>query len=489
MSTKRARRRGGGKGKEANEEPAETSRPSRAASPSASAPAPRFPPCQLKHLAWARLFGLPPSSVGSPSGRRDLCDKVSEAIPVTARHGYRVARVLNRGAYGVVFVAHKPGAAEMPWAALKLQFVCPTAAKQHREACAAFGQRASPYDVVRYEALQHARVHQLLAAALASPRNAGLPIPAVPTPIAARRMIVGKRGQYPGVPPDGRRRLWVSLMELMPARSLRQTMLDAKRKGTLTAETFESVCRGIAKHLRAFHELGVTHGDLHSGNVLLDQERAAAGRPWVVFVDLERSIPREFVQQSPMVRDAKHGEGLWDVARMWDLKVFVESIVRLAESAGIYHDPVVGSSSAAATTSSSSHRRSELSATPPRQRLLRAKNLAMVVLSSYTGRRADSGGWMTGVAGNWAARAIWLKRHPAKSALPEEVAEELGGAERVVRADREEHGNFFQLLRAVQHFYTAPKRKLRAATAREGIDPAAILPDGQKRNRKRAAKD
>jgi len=448
-------------------------------SPAASAHSPpKLPPCRLHHLAWARLFGLSESAVRSPQGRKDLCDKVSEAIPITARRNYRVYKLLNRGAYGVVFVAHNERAA-IPWAALKVQFVCPTAARKDRHACAGFGQRASPYETVRYETMQHKRVYDLLEAARASPRNKGLPIPAVPAPIAGSRMIIGRKGQYPAVPPDGRRRLWISLMEFMPARSMRQTMLDAKRAGTLTAGTFESILRGVTKHLRVLHELGVTHGDLHTGNILLDQGRAAEGKPWVVFVDLERSIPMEVMQQSPMVRDAEHGDELWDAARMWDLKLLVESVVRLAESAGIYHTPQTlheGSAHTSSRTPDSMYRSSRTEA-GPEERFLRGLRLAMIVLTTYTGSRGDPNARMQNVAGNWTARALWLKNKDG-TAVPEEVAAPLGGAEEIAREDRREHRIFFDLLRHVQGFYTAPRRKPLG-----GLDPALILPPGAKRKR------
>jgi hypothetical protein len=444
--------------------------------------APEIPRCRLKHLAWARLFGLPDSAVRSPTGRKDLCDRVSEAIPVTSRANYRVHKLLNRGAYGVVFVAHNRRA-DLPWAALKVQFVCPSAAKKDRDACAGFGQRASAYSTVRYESMQHQRVFDLLQAARAVPSNKGLPLPAVPKPIASSRMIVGRKGQYPRVPPDGRRRLWVSLMEYMPARSVRQTMLEAKRTGTLTAAGFEDILRGIAKHLRVFHELGVTHGDLHTGNVLLDQARAAEGKPWVVFVDLERSIPREFMEQSPLVKDAEHAEALWDVARLWDLKLLIESVVRLAESAGIYRPessrPPQEERPASNSQSPESSYRSSQTAASAEERFRRGVRLALVVLSAYMGRRGEPNAWMQSVAGAWTARSLWLKNRASPSALPREVAEPLGGADEVLRGDRHEHRAFFDLLRHTQAFYTAPRR---AGPRRlEGLDPGAILPAGAKR--------
>jgi hypothetical protein len=467
---------------------------SRRHSPPPSPPRPSLPPCELKSLTWASMFGLDPRSVRSPEGRRDLCRAVSAAIPLTARAGYRVFRLVNRGAYGVVFAAHNPRA-RVPWAALKVQFVCPKEVKrsEDRARCGAFGQRASPYAAVRYEAMQHARVHGVLVAAAANPAMAGRALPSVPVPLGATRMLVGRRGQYPGVPPDGRRRLWVSLMEFMSGRSVRQAMQDARRRGTLTPEAFAGVCMGVADHLRAFHELGFAHGDLHTGNVLVDEERAAAGRPWVILVDLERSIPRDFFEEAPLgalglrAETAEERERLWDVARVWDLKIFVESAVRLAESVGAHRpstarpDSPAGAAAAAATSRSSRH--SSASPTPPRERFRRGVGLALQILSSYARTDAGASAWFLRAANVWTARALWLRRHPSAE-LPAEVLEELAPVAApegrpttrwVAAVDRHDHRAFFGLLRAVQGFYTTPARS-GPRRRLEGLDPALILP-------------
>lgn len=457
-----------------------------------SAPrAPSFPRCELKSLAWAQLFGIPARAVASPEGRRDLCRAISKAIPLTARRGYHVHRLLNRGAYGVVFAAHNPAAA-VPWAALKVQFVCPreVVRTEDRKRCAAFGQRASPYNVVRYEAMQHKRVHETLQALAENPAVSGrLPLPSVPIPLGAQRMVVGRKGQFKGVPPDGRRRLWVSLMEFMEGRSVRQTMHDARRRGTLTLEAFRGVCEGVLRHMRVLHTVGFTHGDLHTGNVLVDEARAAENRPWVILVDLERSVPRAFFEEAPLAAlgmDATQAEAFWDAARLWDLKLFVESCVRLAESVGAYSPSLERPATAAAGSLSSRH--SSASETPPRQRFRRALDLGRAMVLAYSGGNAAAAAWYEAVLPTWVARSLWLKRDAA-AGIPDEVAEEIAGSgsaaarEAVVRdilaRDRLEHRSFFQLLRAVQAFYTTSARR-HAARARprrlEGLDPAAILP-------------
>jgi hypothetical protein len=470
-------------------------------------PVPAFPPCELKNLAWAELFGVKPRSVAGPEGRRDLCRAVSRAIPLTARYGYHVYRLLNRGAYGVVFAAYKkPGEGEraaaepqVPWAALKVQFVCPAEVvrSEERRRCAAFGQRASPYDVVRYEAMQHERVHQVLRAAAADPTIGGrLAVPSVPIPLGAQRMVIGRRGEYRGVPPDGRRRLWISLMEFMEGRSVRQTMHDARRRRTLTLEAFRGVVVGVGQHLRVLHGLGLTHGDLHSGNVLIDEARAAVGRPWVVLVDLERSIPRDFFAEAPLaalglVDAPEEAEVLWDAARLWDLKIFIESVIRLAEGVGAY-EPSEGDMLRASGSSSPASRRSSASMTTPRQRFRRAAALARDFLRAYVGGDEEAARWYESRIPLWVARGLWLKRNPS-AALPEEVVEEVRGAgwgdpeipdvlQAVLAADRREHRAFFRLLRAVQGFYTgtgagAGARAIAAgARIAHGLDPGAILP-------------
>jgi hypothetical protein len=455
---------------------------------SSSSPRPAFPRCELKSLAWAQLFGIPARAVASPEGRRDLCRAISKAVPITARRGYHVHRLLNRGAYGVVFAAHNPAAA-VPWAALKVQFVCPreVVRTEDRKRCAAFGQRASPYNVVRYEAMQHKRVHETLQALADNPAvSARLPLPSVPIPLGAQRMVVGRKGQFKGVPPDGRRRLWVSLMEFMEGRSVRQTMQDARRRGTLTLEAFRGVCEGVLRHMRVLHTVGFTHGDLHTGNVLVDEARAAENRPWVILVDLERSIPRAFFEEAPLAAlgmDTTQAEAFWEAARLWDLKLFVESCVRLAESVGAYSPslerPAAGSLSS---------RHSSASETPPRQRFRRALDLGRAMVLAYLGGNAAAAARYEAVLPTWVARSLWLKRDAA-AGIPDEVAEEIAGSgsaaarEAVVRdilaRDRLEHRSFFQLLRAVQGFYTTSARRHAAQARRrrpEGLDPAAILP-------------
>jgi len=473
-------------------------------SPPLPEPVPAFPECELKSLAWAELFGIKPRSIAGPEGRRDLCRAVSKAIPLTARHGYHVYRLLNRGAYGVVFAAYKrPGEGEplpgpdppVPWAALKVQFVCPAEVvrSEERRRCAAFGQRASPYDVVRYEAMQHERVHQTLRAAAADPTLGGrVPVPSVPIPLGAQRLVIGRKGEYRGVPPDGRRRLWVSLMEFMEGRSIRQTMHDARRRRTLTLEAFRGVCQGVGQHLRVLHGLGITHGDLHSGNVLVDEARAAVGRPWVVLVDLERSIPRDFFREAPLAalglaETPEEADVLWDLARLWDLKIFLESVMRLAEGVGAYEPSAAGDALVAAGSATPSSRHSSASMTPPRQRFRRAADLARTFLVAYVGGDEDALRWYEARVPLWVARGLWLKRNP-DARIPGDVLEEMRGAgwgedpefgddirEAVLAADRREHRGFFRLLRAVQTFYTAPATRKGARIA-AGLDPAAVLP-------------
>jgi hypothetical protein len=426
-------------------------------------PPPPPPPCRLRSLGFAELFGLSPRSVG-----RDLCEAVTAVLPAGLRRAYRVDALLSRGAYGIVFSAHpRAGGGEAGGAAVavKVQFVCPKGVRS-RSLCAAYGQRASGYDTVRYEALQHARVYAALEQLAADPVLASLPIPAAPRPILSQRTIVGRYGQFPEVPPDGRRRLWVSAMELIRAPTLRQTMLDARRRGTITYEAFVGVCGGVLKHLRVLHDAGYTHGDLHTGNVLVDEARVLRGERWVVLIDWERSIPREFVELAPGGEEGEHSaEGraaLWDIARKWDMKVYVESVVRLAESARIY---AAGGGTSAASSGTEGPASAAASATPPRQRFRRAADLAATLLDNYFGRAgAGSQPAVLAASRQWVARALWLRGAggggdgSSEAALPTEVAEELGELRDVGRADRQQHRRFFSLLRAVQSFYTAPRR-------------------------------
>lgn len=389
---------------------------------------------------------------------------MTAVLPAALRNHYRLDSLLSRGAYGIVFSAHAKEDGEP--VAVKLQFVCPKGVRS-RSQCAAYGQRASSYDTVRYEAIQHARVYATLERLASDPVLTSLPIPAAPRPLVSQRAIVGRYGQFPDVPPDGRRRLWITVMELIHAPTLRQTMVDARRRGTMTYEAFVGVCGGVLKHLRVLHDAGYTHGDFHTGNVLVDEARALRGERWVVFIDWERSIPRDFLEVAPGDENtAEDKAALWDVARKWDLKVFIESVVRLAESARIYRS--VDSEASASSSGSPS-----ASTVAPRQRFRRAVDLAATLLEAYFGR-AGIGGQPALVAASrqWVARALWLKANVGgdsdAASLPSEVIEELGDLRDVARADRLQHRRFFSLLRAVQSFYTAPKRpRARAANRRK----------------------
>jgi serine/threonine protein kinase len=444
--------------------------------------APRSARCRLRSLAFAELFGLPRTQMGAP-----LCEAATGILPAALGKDYVLDALLSRGAYGIVFSARRrPGVSTKvqagdrsslpPRLAVKVQFVCPKGVAR-KSLCAAYGQRASGYDTVRYEALQHARVYSVLEQLAADPVLARLPLPSAPQPMLSQRVVLGKAGEFPDVPPDGRRRLWVTAMELIDAPTLRQTLLDARRRGTLTYDAFMSLCGVVLKTLRVLHDAGYTHGDLHTGNVIIDEGRVERGERWVVFIDWERSVPREFVEIAPGIEGgAEQRAALWDAARIWDLKVFVESAVRLAESARVFR----GTAGSPATSSGSSS-----SAPPsPRQRFRRAVDLATALLRNYIGSRAEgmtdaASGTLELTCRQWVARALWLK-DDSTATLPTEVAEELAaggpGAEgareaiaataAVARADRAQHRRFFSLLRAVQTFYTAPKRRRRARRGR-----------------------
>lgn len=429
------------------------------------------PRCRLSVHPWAEFFGLGRDVAGTEAGRRKLCGRVTAMIPLAARRGYRVERVLSRGAYGIVFVA--AGAPGKPPAALKLQFVCPKRMRREERArCGGYGQRASPYQTVRYEARTHADVHQVARAVQRGRASAGpeleraAPVPRVPAPIAASRLLLGRRGEFPDVPPDGRRRLWVSLMEFVPHPSLRHAVLDARDRGALSAGTFLALLGGVARHLAGMHaRLGYTHGDAHSGNFLVDLDAAAdGGAGWVHVIDLERAVPRTFLQLTPGLGTRARRRELWHALRLWDLKVFCESVVALAETARVWRPAetrrggLLGSSSAPAA--------------PPLERLRRGMVVAQAAVDAYEQawgaavdafsartRRLRSAEFSAARATAppelllaWVARSLYLK-HKTHGSIPAELeagqGAPLAGVD-VRGIDRKAHREFFALLRAAQ---------------------------------------
>jgi len=322
-------------------------------------------PCRLAVHPWAEFFGLRRDVAATEKGRRRLCRRVTDMIPSAARRGYVIERVVNRGAYGIVFVARKDQSSsplhQPSRVALKMQFVCPKKLPRgERKRCGGYGQRASLYETVRYEARTHTALYETARAAGVMESGAGeqgvaqkggkrgakhvnvprlFSLPRVPQPVTASRLILGKKGEFPGVPPDGRRRLWVSLMEFIPHPSLRMAVIEARDRGVLTASNFLALVGGVARHLAGMHAVyGYAHGDAHSGNFLVDLD--AAGRrdiaSWVYVIDLERSIPRSFLQLAPNLGSVARRKQLWTALRTWDLKVFCESAASLAETARIW---------------------------------------------------------------------------------------------------------------------------------------------------------
>ena len=479
--------------------------------------------CQVREIGWARLFGVDRELRDA----EELCSAITEAVPILPRFGYRLTRPLGRGAYGVTFVAHRRRSSRhnLPeWGVLKAQFICPTTvAARLKHKCGGYGQRANPEDTVRYESLMHHRIHAALEAeaglermgtarvqssrasadgirssrsrsaprrrspraTTARPTARSTPLPVVPRPIVSTRMVIGERGRYPDVPPDGRRRLWVTLMEKLPGLTLRDAMM--RTRDTLTPPEFVVVCRAVVRSLRRLHDLGHTHGDPHAANVMLVSEGAldpatGTAESWlpgaphrstaapaahfapsptrVALIDLERSIPRSFFAEAPTFSQLGAEVG-WETARRWDLKIFCESVVWLAETCKIYNPRAPAAPlSLAKLLVPTPTTTSEDRASDP-ERLRRGVALVMELLDAYGGM--DEGAGMD-YATTWTARSLFLKhrKHKKKkdgkrsalatTTLPRSVAAEVRGID-VVAVDREEHHRFFNLLRTVQSFY------------------------------------
>lgn len=465
---------------------------------------------------WAEFFGLRRDVAGTEAGRRKLCARVTGMIPLAARRGYQVERVLSRGAYGIVFVAQRgrraggaaaaataAGAGAAPrHVALKLQFVCPKhVGRKERGRCGGYGQRASLYETVRYEARTHAELHEVARAAATAGDDAGpppglleraAPVPRIPAPVAASRLLLGRRGDFPEVPPDGRRRLWVSMMEFVPHPSLRHAALEARDRGALTAGNFLALVGGVARHLAGMHaRLGYAHGDAHSGNFLVDLDAAGRGGSWVYAIDLERAIPRAFVQLAPGLGTRAQRLQRWRQLRQWDLKIFCESAVALAETARVWNSPTpAGTDSAAATSTSTSTSPTDL---PPMERLRRGATVAQAVADAYehgwkvareallpasAAGRDEPPLATTQLLLSWVARALYLKHRP-DGAVPEELHAAPGAPLRdadVRGVDRRAHRDFFALLRAAQSVSLARGGAARKKAGKQPSPPARRTP-------------
>lgn len=397
--------------------------------------------CKLEYYAWAPLFGLP-----TKSRVKDVCEAVSKTLPPVFRKSIRLRKVLNRGGYGIVFMGQKKRTHEK--VAVKIQFVCPKKVKDWRTKCAAFGQRAVLYDVVKYEYRIQKIVHSAMEAARKIPGNELRLIPVIPKPISGSKVLLGKKGQYPAIPPDGRRRLWVSVSEFVNGRSLREVIYDAHDDGTLTGDLFESLCKSILMFLYQFHTLGFTHGDTHSGNIMLDYDRANRGEPWLYLIDLERCIPLDYWLTGQAAGDGGSSSLVPDMLKLWDLKLFCESAAGLAESAN------VGGGSEPTPWGSSST--SPPPASPAMEQYLRCKALMLRLLGYYMKRDVSAEPWARDIVKVWTIRTLYLKRSVSMKTIPNSIQADVSEID-VERQDAMQKNNFFIVLRKVQKFYTTTR--------------------------------
>jgi serine/threonine protein kinase len=392
--------------------------------------------CNLEYYAWAPLFGLP-----SKSRVKDVCEAVSKTLPPVFRKSIRLRKVINRGGYGIVFMGQHKRTHEK--VAVKIQFVCPKKVKDWRTKCAAFGQRAVLYDVVKYEYRIQKMVHSAMEAARRVPGNELRLIPIIPKPISGSKVLLGKKGQYPTIPPDGRRRLWVSVSEYVNGRSLREVIYDAYDDHTLTGDLFESLCKSILMFLFQFHKLGFTHGDTHSGNIMLDYDRANRGEPWLYLIDLERCIPLDYFDMEATTA----GPSLIpDMLKLWDLKLFCESAAGLAESASIGggSEPTPWDNTSNPPTS------------PAMEQYLRCKALMLRLIGYYMKRDVSGEAWARDIVKVWTIRTLYLKRSVSMKTVPNSIQADVSEID-VERQDAMQKNNFFIVLRKVQKFYTATR--------------------------------
>jgi serine/threonine protein kinase len=401
--------------------------------------------CKLDFYTWAPIFGLPTRVRSS-----DVCKAVSRVMPPLVRKNIVITKVVNRGGYGIVFLARGRSKARRQGhrkeVAVKVQFVCPKKVKDWRDRCGAYGQRPLLYDTVRYETRMHKLVYNAVEAARRVPSNEHRLIPAIPEFISGSKVLLGKTGEFPTVPPDGRRRLWVSLTEFVKGKSLRQVVLDAEDSHTLTGQLLESLCKSILLFLVEFHALGFTHGDTHASNIMLDEDKAARGEPWMYLIDLERCIPTEYFTHHDS-HPEEHKLFVMDMLRLWDLKVFCESVAALAETANVGGgaEPEPWSAHPGSVPSPES---------PAMAQYLRCSQFILRLIGYYMKRDVSREEWAVSISKVWAVRTLYLKRSISMKTVPTSIKKDVGGID-VERQDAMQKNNFFITLRKVQKFYTS----------------------------------
>lgn len=396
--------------------------------------------CELDFYTWAPIFGLPTRVLSS-----DVCNAVSKVLPPLVRKNIVITKVINRGGYGIVFLGRAKSKARREGhrkeVAVKIQFVCPKKVKDWRTKCGAYDQRPLLYDVVRYETRIHKLVYNAMEAARKVPGNENKLIPLIPEFLSGSKVLLGKAGDFPGVPPDGRRRLWVSVTEFVKGNSLRQTILNAEDNHTLTGDLMESLCKSVLLFISQFHLLGFTHGDTHASNIMLDQEKASKGEPWLYLIDLERCIPMDyFVNHDPQPQE--HKAFVMDMLRLWDLKVFCESAAALAETAN------VGGGSQPEPWDPSLP-----PASPAMAQYIRCSQFILRLIGYYMKRDVSSEQWAVSISKVWAIRTLYLRRSISMKTVPASIKQDTGGID-VERQDAIQKNNFFITLRKIQKFYT-----------------------------------
>jgi len=429
-------------------------------------------PCAIPLQPWIAIFGLKPDTTAD-----EICERLTKAI-FPDPPPFRLVRIQNRGAYGVVFMAERTSsssssttssARQYPkFAAVKMQFVCPKRIRGERrnpairERCSAYGQRASLYETVRYESRMHSTVYNALeAAGTVLPAQRRAILPAAGKPLLSKRIIVGKKSRKkdPTIPPDGRRRLWVTVNEYVQGESLRQFLIDSKDAGTLTGELFERLCKSVLASVREFHDLGFTHGDLHSGNLIVDFVSAQKGKPWLYLIDFERTISLAdmYTPQLKVLADrlTTHGHRLenahdvFDMLKLWDLKLFCESAVGLAEGLGVSG----GAEAGEAGEEEQERTGRSTAATPAMAQYLRATRLIVRLLSSYLGRDVETEEWAQTTAKTWTLKALYFKRSVSAKSLPKSIAKDVTNFD-PQRRDAIEKRKFFLTLRFIQGMRT-----------------------------------
>jgi len=239
--------------------------------------------------------------------------------------------------------------------------------------------------------------------------------------------------------------MWVSVSEYVSGLSLRDWMFSSKDAGTLNGVTVRSHHRVR----RAVHPALPRSGLLprrpacrqRTHRRQEDGEGAGLAR---TSIDLERCIPLSYIRDAPKyVDDPTLQVDVLVATRFWDFKVFIESVVSLAEACR------VGGGRVAEPWAAANPPQPE-PATEEEKRFQRGVAFAVRILGMYSGNDQSKNPAMWNFARSWIIRSFYIKRNV--DALPAAIQAQMSLRAAVIR-DGEQKDFFFRTLRESRAYH------------------------------------